>query len=216
MNMQGIMFNGETPMMSGTWYNPKTKDQFTVRNTFFENNQLVVQTMDGRLLEYNQLQHYVQADGPIPQEAPLQKNTDNTLPPEVVGLIDGDDMMLMDDMELINKPLGNLHATQNEIINPLKSSRKEEQGKSSHQYTENVNHIIISKALDKYSNSKATVKLDKKSLPKEPIKILMDMMGISKEDIVEWYMSKLDIESLYQDLKDSVEKALDEKLKEKD
>ena len=49
------MFSGETPMMEGKWYNPHTGDSFTVRNTFFEDNQLVVQTMDGRLLEYNQL-----------------------------------------------------------------------------------------------------------------------------------------------------------------
>lgn len=211
--MQGIMFNGETPMMSGTWYNPKTKDSFVVRNTFFENNQMVVQTMDGRMLEYNQLQHYVQADGPMPVDFSQPKpQVNNSLPPEVANLIDSNDhndLLLQDDYDMINKPLGNIYDK------PTAAVEEQVHG-TPLQPVEDVNSIIISKALDKFGKPKATVKLDKKSLPKEPIKILMDMMGISKEDIVMWYMNKLDIESLYQDLKESVEKTLDEKLKEKE
>ena len=37
--MNGINFPMDGPCMSGTWYNPHTKDSFTVRDTFFENNQ---------------------------------------------------------------------------------------------------------------------------------------------------------------------------------
>ena len=210
--MQGIIFNGETPMMSGTWYNPKTKDQFTVRNTFFENNQLIVQTMDGRMLEYNQLQHYVQSDGPIPVDEPTQKPANNPLPPEVAGLIDGgnDDMMLADDLDLISKPLGNLYDKQ-----PTHSDNKE-LAKDPVDVNQHINNAIISKALEKHGTPKINAKLDKRSLPKETIKVLMDVMGISKEEIVQWYMDTIDLSLLYNELKETVEKALDEKLKEKE
>ena len=54
--MQGINFNMEGPIMDGTWYNPNTGDSFTVRDSFFEDNQFMVSTMDGRVLNYNQIQ----------------------------------------------------------------------------------------------------------------------------------------------------------------
>jgi hypothetical protein len=212
MNMQGIMFNGETPMMSGTWYNPKTKDQFTVRNTFFENNQLIVQTMDGRILEYNQLQHYIQSDGPIPTEEPVQKSSNNSLPQEVASLIEGDDMMLPDEMDLISNPLGNLY-DKNAVV---KSVPEEVLNPPTLVDDNYVNNTIISKALEKHGAPKISVKLDKRGLPKDSIKVLMDVMDISKKEIVQWYMDSINLSQLYDELKETVEKALDEKLKEKD
>ena len=35
----GVMFNTEGPIMTGSWYNPNTGDSFVVRDSFFENNQ---------------------------------------------------------------------------------------------------------------------------------------------------------------------------------
>ena len=52
----GLMFGMEGPNMEGTWYNPQTGDSFTVRNSFFQDNQYLVQTTDGRVLTYEQLE----------------------------------------------------------------------------------------------------------------------------------------------------------------
>ena len=65
--MNGMMFGGEGPVMQGTWYNPNTGDAFTVRDSFFEDNQYVVTTTDGRYLSYNQIQNYIQSDMPLEQ-----------------------------------------------------------------------------------------------------------------------------------------------------
>ena len=75
MTHQGIVFDTQGPVMSGTWYNPKTGDSFTVRDSFFQDNQFVVTTTDGRMLSYNQIQHYVQSDKPIAPQKPQQNNT---------------------------------------------------------------------------------------------------------------------------------------------
>ena len=61
----GLTFGSEGPMMEGTWYNPRTGDSFTVRDSFFEDNQFVITTTDGRYLKYEQIQDYIKSDKPI-------------------------------------------------------------------------------------------------------------------------------------------------------
>ena len=39
--MHNLIFNGEGPVMEGTWYNPNTGDAFTVRDSFFEDKVLI-------------------------------------------------------------------------------------------------------------------------------------------------------------------------------
>ena len=56
--MSGINFSMDGPIMDGTWYNTTTGDSFTVRDTFFQDNQLMVATTDGRLMDYNMIQNY--------------------------------------------------------------------------------------------------------------------------------------------------------------
>ena len=56
--INNISFNGEGPVMSGTWYNPKTGDSFTVEDSYFQDNQYLVKTTDGRMLDYNFIQNY--------------------------------------------------------------------------------------------------------------------------------------------------------------
>lgn len=199
MQQQGIMFNGETPMMSGTWYNPSTGDSFIVRNTFFEDNQLIVQTMDGRMLNYNQLQHYVQSDGSLPQqkvEKP-QFTQGVALPPEVSSLIE-EDGILADDLMMIsgveNKSLGNLYVSHD---GPTISDR-------------DVNDIIISKALDKYGELKVDLSLDKNSFPKETIKMLVDVMGIDPSNIATWYIAHTELSTLHDKLRSHITEYINE------
>ena len=64
--MDIMMTNGDGgPFMSGTWYNPNTGDSFTVRDTFFEDNNLIVMTTDGRRLNYDIVSRYIKSDKPI-------------------------------------------------------------------------------------------------------------------------------------------------------
>lgn len=205
MRQQGVMFSGESPIMEGKWYNPNTGDSFIVRNTFFEDNQLIVQTMDGRILEYNQLQHYVQSNGNDPMPVPQDKSTvptmNNQLPPEVTSLIE-DDGMLADDAQLImgysqgpdwQEPvkLGNIYET---VTGP----------------TESTNNIIIGKALSKLELPKLDVNLDKNTIPENAIKMLHDIMDIPTEDIVEWYINHIDINKIHEAIRDQLKSHISE------
>ena len=107
--MQGLTFGMEGPNMEGTWYNPHTGDSFTVRNSFFEDNQFIVQTEDGRILKYEQIQEYIKSDKPINIQTPVQAET---LPAEVTSILESsyDSNILADDLAMISgNSLGNLH-----------------------------------------------------------------------------------------------------------
>ena len=79
-----MIFSGETPMMSGTWYNPQTGDSFTVADAFFQDNQYLVKTVDGRILDYNIIQNYIKSDKPIPTQ---KKSVNEQLPKEVSNIL---------------------------------------------------------------------------------------------------------------------------------
>ena len=49
------MIFGEGPILSGHWYNPSTGDSFTVKDTYFEDNNLYVITTDGRRMNYDMI-----------------------------------------------------------------------------------------------------------------------------------------------------------------
>ena len=97
------MIFGEGPILTGNWYNPKTGDSFTVRDTYFEDNNFYVITTDGRRMDYNLMSQYVQSDKPIPKmEEPKQQTQ---IPQEVLSLMveseGADDFMTDEDSALI-------------------------------------------------------------------------------------------------------------------
>lgn len=173
----GIMFGAQGPMMTGTWYNPNTGDSFTVRDCFFENNQYVVSTTDGRVLSYDIIQNYVQSDKPIEMsKAPQQE----TLPTEVADLI-ADDIFIDDDIYGVNNPLT---PSLGNINKPLPYSTPVE--------TPSFNVGIIKKALDKYTRPQVDCNIVWDNFPKKEIQMLNEIMEIDTKDIVEWYASQLD------------------------
>lgn len=185
-----ITFSADGPIMSGTWHNPKTGDSFTVRNSFFEDNQYVVQTTDGRILKYNQLQNYVQTknpnDIPKPQKS-IVKESNNDLPAEVAALISDDEesSMLPDEMQQIyNAPapisLGNLNKSSRPIT-----------------IHDNPNSIIINKALSKCEQPEFNIKIDwGNKFPEKEIEMLIDLMDINIEEIIDYYIHNMNFEKL--------------------
>lgn len=182
----GITFGSDGPMMDGTWYNPKTGDSFTVRNTFFEDNQYIVQTTDGRVLGYNQIQDYIKSDKPIQME-PKQQNT--SLPQEVADLISDDysDMIMEDDLNMIQgrTSLGNL-------ANPVSTITPQPLP-----VTPSVsnNYDIIGKALTKRQLPDFQIGIDWKNCPISEMNMLMDLMDIGEGEIIDWYLSQVDVEN---------------------
>lgn len=198
----GLIFGMEGPNMEGTWYNPKTGDSFTVRNSFFEDSQYIVQTTDGRLLNYNQLQNYVQSDKPIEMIKPIKR--EEQLPPEVADLIKEDfsgdtDYLLQEDMELL-KPktsLGNLASqVSQQNTNVIDNTRPS---------LEMNDMNIIDKALKKKTLPNIQVNVDWIDFPKAEIGMLQDMMDISINDIIKWYTNQIDVDYVVNELKNAIE-----------
>ena len=197
MIQPGMMFGGEGPIMNGTWYNPHTGDAFTVRDSFFEDNQYVVTTTDGRYLRFDQLQNYIQSDMKLEdlkkmkvEKAPVK----DELPSEVANLIENplDDtsyqaMLLPEDEELINTThsLGNL-ADGRKI--PVLANKK-------HNTTtvniDNMNSTIIDKALKNTVKPNLSINIEWDNYPAKEIEMLKDIMEIPSDEIVEWYLSNI-------------------------
>ena len=58
---------------------------------------------------------------------------------------------------------------------------------------ENVKKKIVSSA-----------NIDEKSFPKKAIDMLIEIMGVTEEEIVEWYINKIDINIIREGIKDSL------------
>ena len=98
------MIFGEGPILTGNWYNPKTGDSFTVRDTYFEDNNFYVITTDGRRMDYNLMSQYVQSDKPIPkmeQPKPQQPQIPQEVLSQMVESGGSDDFMTDEDRALI-------------------------------------------------------------------------------------------------------------------
>lgn len=208
--MNGINFPMDGPCMSGTWYNPHTKDSFTVRDTFFENNQLMVQTTDGRMMDYNMIQNYVQCN---PKDIPVNetKQTYNELPAEVAELLETptpqDPNMLEEDMLMISgqsrQPivsLGNLNTPSPNAV------KLEQQGGQSE------DQRLIQRVLSRQQQPSISCNINWAKFPQKQMDVLMDMMGVDLDDVCNFYISKIDLndirESIKRDIKTYIESAM--------
>ena len=191
-----ITFGIDGPMMSGKWYNPKTGDSFTVRETFFEDNELIIQAMDGRVFKFDRIQDYIQSNGneEFKQPEPKPKQSNNELPSEILDMIE--DTSYIDDL-ITPMPYSNPQSfvSQQPMNNPL--DRLEKSIKS-------TNTNIIERALGNKKEPKISCSIKWKDMPLNEINTLIDMLGIEKEEIVEWYVNKLDINSIFEGVKNDL------------
>lgn len=213
MNMNGMMFGGEGPIMQGTWYNPSTGDAFTVRDSFFEDNQYTVTTTDGRYLNYNQLQSYVQTDMKLEDLKRMKEEKQNTvkeeIPAEIASLIEGSDdpyagMMTPDDLMIGNiKPnLGNLY--KNDL--PVQQTPvgyvtvdKYDAGKG-----QSMNEAIIEKALKNAEKPEFNVNVIWDNFPLKQIEMLKDIMEIPEDEIIDWYLNNIEMIEVVDALKTAI------------
>ena len=194
-----MIFSGETPMMSGTWYNPQTGDSFTVADAFFQDNQYLVKTVDGRILDYNIIKNYIKSDKPIPTQ---KKPANEQLPKEVSNILlkeSGDlnsplddtlqndilqNDILPEDMDLIKpRSLGNLNTPTNAPVNTPVQPR-------------NPFGVIIERALAKKDQPLLDVKVNWENFPRKEIELLTSVLDLSIDEIIQWYISQIDMSQI--------------------
>lgn len=192
MMNSGLTFGSEGPMMEGTWYNTRTGDSFTVRDSFFEDNQFVITTTDGRYLKYEQIQDYIKSDKPIQMDKPTTTPKQDVLPAEVAGLLEDvnyDDMIMADDLAMIQGQapvsLGNLRDSN---INSTQVVQGEPQ-------PSNTNYDIISKALSKRILPDFQVGIEWLACPVKEMNMLIELMDVQEQEIVDWYLSQVDVQT---------------------
>lgn len=200
------MFGGDGPMMQGTWYNPHNGDAFTVRDSFFEDNQYTVVATDGRVFRYDQLQNFVQSDMKLEDLKKMkleESKKEEKLPDSVLNLIDSDnsysDLMIPDDNIISQPKIGNLYEEQNSkhqsIVNTVSENSL-------------MNYGIIEKALSKTEKPSISVSLKWDKYPEKEIEMLKDIMEISEDEIVEWYMDNITMMDVIDNFKAAIKKRI--------
>lgn len=214
MIQPGMTFGSEGPIIQGTWINPNTGDYFTVRDSFFEDNQYIVTTTDGRYIRYDQLQNYVQGDAKsvegIKQNF-ANKVKDEPIPDEIANLIDddttntADTMITPEDYELIygNKTKSTMLGNLNDNSRHIASTHMPQQ-KAPIALPENMNTAIIKKALKNTDQPKFKVDVDWDNYPTKQIEMLYDIMSISEEEILNWYLDNIQMNDVITAIKDGI------------
>lgn len=179
----GIMIEGDMPMITGKWYNPKTGDCITVRDTIFEDGNIKIIASDGRMIPYTVFENYVKGEGPGPVNK-MPKNQGYTqkvsdLPPEVSSLL-----------EDFSEPTN--------LVVPKK------------QKPVSVNYEIIEKVFNKIkSGPKIDILVSWDPYPEREITTLTEVMDIPLEEISEYCCNKYVDSSLLDSVKEKIKNSFE-------
>lgn len=186
----GVQFGMEGPVMTGTWINPKTGHKFTVRDTFFQDNQFMVQTTDGQMLDYNTIQNYIQcndnAGRAIEPTPDIVEHASTDIPREVADMVDtGSDMMIPEDTHL-----GNIYSD-NSTKSPADA------------LVQDPDMAMVDRVLKKHPEPTIVPQITW-DVPQRQIETLIDILGIDPATVAKYYINKINKESVMMDLLKSV------------
>ncbi len=200
-------FGIDGPVLDDTvWYNAKTGDSFKVRSNYFEDNNMIVQTYDGRRLNLNQLTEYVQWTGKdLPPKKPIsQSSKTEELPPEIAAEI-GD-------------------APEEELIDPedlaMISGAQPVAPKESRQLNlpvskpQTSNRAFIEKALSKAKFPNWSIVMKWPNFPQNEIALLHRSMDIPIDEIADYYLDNItqEFDSFINNIKKQLSNYLIEKI----
>ena len=201
------MIFGEGPTLTGNWYNPKTGDSFTVRDTYFEDNNFYVLTTDGRRMDYNLMSQYVQSDKPIPKMEPQKPQPQ--IPQEVLSQMvesDGaDDFMTDEDRALI---MGSPVQTQQPVpptIHPNFS------GTVAQGQGESEDDMLVRRILKRSTTPDVDCKVSWRNFPTKQMEML-DMMAVDVDSIVDYYIKDIDLEQIREIVKEGIRKHIEKSM----
>lgn len=181
------MMNGEGgPFMSGTWYNPNTGDSFTVRDTFFEDNNLIVMTTDGRRLNYDIISRYVKSDKPIPKQQPVvkQEQPKPVVPKELQEMLDDDPYIYT-----VPKPTEQVQA---QLVQQVAATTQEDE-----------DTLLVRRIMKRASAPEVNCNVVWKNYPSKQLEML-EMMGVEPEKIADYVMKDFDLETIREQIKKSI------------
>ena len=203
MYNDGMMIEGGGPMLTGNWVNPKTGDFFTVHDSFFEDDDCIIITTDGRRLNYKLIQDYVgtkDSVGQLKRVKESMENRDEKLPPEVANLIDDNPLGNpgMDYDPDLQEALGNYgeKPTHNPLCSPMTTKYEEQPHDVMTQPRKPIirDTDIIERAMRRVAAPKINISMVFEKFPEKQLDMLVNLMGCDYEDIAAWiyesYFSK--------------------------
>lgn len=225
MNTAGITFDGTAPMMEGTWFNPKTGDVIKIRDTFFENNNYVARTTDGRMLNYSQLQNYIRDDSKSLKKEdtkPAQAVTKKPAAKQAAQSVNPDSMLSQEDLDILeglSKPTSVTDAQKPEQQAEIEATHGLQNGMAERMngisgYLDQrgqeltISDQIINRAMEDEDEPRLVVQVSWNA-PVEKLRFLKENMGITDSDIVRWITRTLDSRDLSSDVRDSVTEWVD-------
>lgn len=202
------MIFGEGPILTGNWYNPKTGDSFTVRDTYFEDNNFYVLTTDGRQMDYNLMSQYVQSDKPIPKMEQPTPQAQTQIPQEVLSQMESDgadDFMTDEDRALImGSPVPPQHTVQPTIHPNFSGTVTQGQGESE-------DDMLVRRILKRSTTPDVDCKVSWRNFPTKQMEML-DMMAVDVDAIVDYYIKDIDLEQIREVVKEAVRKHIEKSL----
>ena len=185
MTNDNLMFTGDTPLMSGHWHNYKTGDSFTVADSFFQDNQYLIKTTDGRMLDASRIGDYIQTPTAIPKE--MMESQQESIP------------------EAVSQLLAEPTAIQSQ--HPLNSEQSYYANTQFNiQPAPDINLEIIRKALASKSIPKVKCDISWKNFPKNEINTICELMDIKIDSIIDWYLANISMNDLYEEYKINLKK----------
>ena len=207
------MFDGNTPVLDGFWYNPKTGDSFKVRDTFFEDNNLAIMTTDGRRMDYNMISEYIKGDPKdletIKRVEP-KKTVATQIPKSIMDEVistqssdDYNDFIVDEDKQLLN---GNIYENKKEKMSelPLVTAHN-------HQVVEDEDTLLIRRLLKKAAVPSVICNIMWQKFPAKQIEML-DMMGVEPSKIADYIMKDIDLDVIREHVKKEILEDIENKL----
>ena len=197
------------PMMEGTWYNPSTGDSFTVKDTYFEGDQMYIISMDGRRYNGDMISSYVQTDGPLPPKPKIDPNQpkmskgelfqglDAEMQSEIEGLIG---QKPQPEGNPLNQVIGSkaFAGTVQEAIQPVDEDA-----------------LLLKRLLDRAEMPKITCSIKWSKFPSKQLEML-EMMGVPEEKAADYILSKIDLKDVRIQVAQAIAKSIKESQEKED
>lgn len=204
------MLFGDGPILDGNWYNPKTGDSFTVRDTYFEDNQLYVLSTDGRRFNYDMISQYVKTKEPMPKTPIIQEPAKPSVPQSILSEVlpvssAADDLMTDEDRALLMGVTGELKGSQVSIQQPANIQPKPVVTQ------ESEDDMLVRRILKRSTTPEVDCKVNWKAFPQKQMEML-DMMAVDVDAIVDYYINDIDLEQIREVVKDGIRKHIEKAL----
>ena len=203
----------EGPMITGTWYNPKTGHSFTAKDTYFEDDKIYVLTTDGQRLDYNMLSQYVQSNKPGDDKKDFASVKPQYKAPAIDELetplsMNDEEYLMEEDRRMIYPPDGKKYTPSQYHSGSTPNNASISIPTSNITPVEDEDDLLVRRLLKRTEQPFVDYSIKWNKFPAKQLEML-EMMGVETEKIVEYYVNLIDIDSIKKGLKDSIIKSIE-------